>query len=283
MPKLINNQIKIEDLRNQSGGKRRIITFMEAKHGDLFIAIRTADILQPLNYNLLTPSMSNSVLEYRYSIHPSPNSTTGVNTITKRVRMIDPQANRRTVDVTTSIKSNRAFFPLLCRLCPKLWPGQFAVKRETASDIDLGKYDSTRFSPIVMLLVGNREASFLAKAPDIEVHQQICGNFKLLLLSSFLYYPSPEFGLYMEFESLTDSPEPKAPPTDETYFRLFRETRQQLVREVAIAVEQSPPHAAQFEKSALLRTSLFTRRPRDSDLAKAVSGKVEILKGSRSL
>jgi hypothetical protein len=239
------------------GGKPRcILSVKERTNGDLLLDIKGRQLAHPTGLPFVRPDQwrGDPIREYRYSVHMSPASTTGINTIKLHHILRNGKAITG-VQYTAAIKQTNNFSPIYARQCSALSDAYYDIKTDELFDL-VDKFDSDAFVLVFGVFIASSGRTFLSHlSADIALQQITLKEFSILLMRSFLTVPSHDAS---SFEHCVTKPgEGQTRGHDENAcFAIFRDARSRL-RERFIERLNGEPEMA--PAMPILRASEYVR------------------------
>jgi hypothetical protein len=165
-----------------AGGFRTLFTIIEKANGELIIPIKGAE-----RFGAHWES-GKTVLEQRYSIHPSPKSAEF--NVLKQTIKLEGGESISTVALTDAVKATRGFSILFARRCQSFAnspPETINPKQETYA---LAEFDPKMFNLMHALFVGSPESEFDARDESIVINPWTFKKFKVVVMASLYMLPS---------------------------------------------------------------------------------------------
>lgn len=181
-----------------AGRPRKLFTAQERASGDLTLILRSRVGYAELGTKagLENPTF----VEHRYSIHVSPNSIQGINTIKRTGRFSDDQKLRH-FTFTKSLKTENVFVPLFFNRCPTLVSPTFDVSGNKDQLHSLGSYNPLANTLIFGVYVSKIGSIFNLGDGTANNLSKDFRNFSLHILWSFLRIPSFNLGSMLNYGS----------------------------------------------------------------------------------
>jgi|SRR5579859_570433 len=165
----------------KNGRPRCVLTVAENSRGDLTLGLRANPIGRPSD----DPKGRVAVLDYRYSVHVSPESKLGVNTI-MLTRVLANGDTLRGVHYAVGIKSGDGFAPIYGNRCDNLDGAWHDIKKAIRNLVSLGEIEDL-LSLVFMVSVGPRDRAFnLIAGHNYDFKQVKFREFSIVILWSFL-------------------------------------------------------------------------------------------------
>ena len=235
---------------------RCILSVKERRNGDLLLDIKGRQLAHPIGLPFVRPDQwrGDPIREYRYSVHMSPASMTGINTI-KLHHILRNGKAITAVQYTAAIKQTNNFSPIYVRQCSALSDAYYDIKAGERFDI-VDKFDSDAFVLVFGAFIASAGRTFLSHpSPDIALRQITFREFSLLLMWSFLTVPSHDASSFEHF--VTKPCEAQTHGHDENAcIAIFRDARSRL-RERFIERLNTEPEMA--PAMPILRASDYVR------------------------
>jgi hypothetical protein len=179
-----------------AGRPRKLFTVQERGSGDLTLILRSRVGYAELGTK---PGPENpTFVEHRYSIHVSPNSTQGINTIKRTARFSNDQKLRH-FTFTKSLKTENSFVPLFFNRCLTLVSPTFAVAGNKDQLHSIGSYNPLANTLIFGVYVSKIGSIFnLGDGTGNNISKDF-RNFSLQILWSFRRVPSVNWGSMINY------------------------------------------------------------------------------------
>jgi hypothetical protein len=148
------------------------------------------------------------ISEQRISIHTSPDSARGINTI-KRTYRVGEHLNTGYF-YTRAIKEKRGFATLFSRSCPNLSkPHYVPTSLKNSQTVSLGAYNPVIFVLTYSVFVGHPDLEFdWYLADDICYTQHRFAKFRIIVIWSFISLPSTGRGMWLWIQHDQNEREP---------------------------------------------------------------------------
>jgi hypothetical protein len=210
---------------------RCLLSVTEMKNGDLIVDLRGKQLASdtPSPFGIGAAGRGSPVHEYRYTIHNSPDSITGINTIklhkvVEDGRPMEEDFFFRPIQYTAAIKQKNSFALLYARLCSDLNDPSYDIKKQNAKYESLGSMDAL-FTLVFCVFVGPRDRTLSKRGDDFNFCSVDFREFSITILWSFLTVPAHHHSRWMH--ALTPSDVSRSPSLNDeecvTYFRRIRE------------------------------------------------------------
>jgi hypothetical protein len=188
------------------GGIPRILfSIIEKQNGELILIPKTADRMETGD--------GPRILQQRYSIHPSPNSS-DFSTIKQTINAEDGQSITSVV-LTDAIKRKTGFSILLVRRVQNLTPDKYILEKSAKKyerAFVLADYDPELYTMFFGVFIGHNDTPFDVRPQDIVVSHFPFARFKIILFTSLAPMPSHWTTSYAHAVTLP----PEKPPTGMT-------------------------------------------------------------------
>jgi len=176
----------------KQGNPRCVLSVSERPNGDLILNLRGKQLshFEPIPFKTEDPNQfrGTPVRELRYSIHTSPNSVFGTNTL-KLTRVLENgEEPASLVLYTTAIKDGSGFVPLYGRYCSAMNDKGYDIDKMNARFEFLGEI-SVNFTLVFAVFIGppNRKFNIGPESFDtFQMRQLIFREFSLVFMWSFL-------------------------------------------------------------------------------------------------
>ena len=174
------------------------LSVRERPSGDLIIDARSKQFFResglPISATGTDPRHGVPIKQNRYSVHMSPESQMGVNTI-KLTHVLANGETTTAVQYTAAIKRDRAFAFVFANRCGDLKEPCYDMKNYDGSSIMIPPWQS-RFSLLYAVFVGPTDLPFRAPEPaDICMAQFKLREFSVVLLYTWLNVPADDTGM----------------------------------------------------------------------------------------
>lgn len=165
---------------------RLLFSVEEKRKGDLMLYLHPAEQFEGEGQN-------QNIKQQRYSIHPSPNSSQGINVI-KHTLELKNKKILTSRNYTKVIKRRAGFCNIFSRRSPNLSPDHYNVNSKRRL-ISLGEYDPITLTLIYSIYISHPDVIFTHYKPiDFNVLQHKFTYFNLILLWSYALFPSHSSG-----------------------------------------------------------------------------------------
>jgi len=169
---------------NFPAGTRILFSIVEKSNGELILPIKSAERMGP------DWTTGPTVLEHRYSIHPSSKSAD----FTTIKQTINLEGGKRitTVALTDAIKKKSGFSIVLVRRCQNLVesPQPMFLPKPRDRLLALNGFDPIMYTLFFGIFVGHPDTKFDATADEIVIAPFYFQKFQVLLMASLFYMPS---------------------------------------------------------------------------------------------
>jgi hypothetical protein len=241
---------------------RCVLSIVEMKSGDLIVDIRGKQLASttPSPFGTGIEGRGSPIVEYRYTIHTSPDSKTRINTIklhsvAEDVRLLDENVSFRPIQYTAAIKQTNSFAALYARLCSSLEDPGYDIKKQNAKYESLG-YTGELFTLVFCVFVAPRGRLLSATTDDFNFYSVDFKEFSITILWSFLTVPAHHHSRLVH--ALTPSEASRSPSlNDEECVQYFKAFREQLKLQNLAILKQETIAAPAFEG---LRLAVFLRQ-----------------------
>lgn len=178
------------------GKPRCLLSVSEMPSGDLILNLylKELDGSIPAPFSNVIPEggRGEPILEYRYTIHTSPNSTDNANTI-KLHRILESGPTEPVYSRTSAIRSGSMFEPLYVRMCSALEGPGYDLKSGRGAIENLGLIKAP-FTLVFAVLVGPPHKKFRCPVSGGKHRRLQFRNFCLHILWSYLTLPPTNHG-----------------------------------------------------------------------------------------
>ncbi|MGX9966048.1 hypothetical protein ACVFYP_22170 [Roseomonas sp. F4] len=178
--------------------KRIILSISERpKSFDLQLGLHPAALLADAGVPLfVSENTSNehgkTVKNQYYSIHASPNSPH--HNFIKHTLVYGDNEEIITRHKTSAIKSKKAFAHVYSRRFTDLASTAYDFKNSSGTTLLLDKFDATTFNLVLSVFVGDRSLEFSGTASEANIRQHKTHLFTVVLVWSYLSFPSSASG-----------------------------------------------------------------------------------------
>ncbi len=222
------------------------LSVRERPSGDLIIDARSRQFFResglPIGAAATDPRHGIPVKENRYSVHMSPESQTGVNTI-KLTHVLANGETKTAVQYTAAIKRDRAFAFVFANRCGDLKDPCYNMKKYDGSSIMIPPWQS-RFSLLYAVFVGPTDLPFCApESDDMCMAHFRLQEFSVVLLYTWLNVPADDTGMTTSVSGIPARGE-VASLTPEDCVEWFDAVRRMQREEFIATLRASPAHAS---------------------------------------
>ena len=238
------------------------MTIHEKVSGDLILHLRASEQIRAHGTLISAPSddplHGKGIKEYRYTVHVSEKSPTGINTINlKRVTVDDEEL--QVSQYTIAIKRENKFAPLYGRRCSSFNGPKYDVPTMgKARNVVVGDYDP-KFTFVFAVFIGGAEREFKLSnlATDAGIRQLKHKVFRTVILYSYLTCPSHDSGSLNHIAPARDDKQTEG-SDEEDCIKVFNVMRTNFRNEYIQLIGTIPEHA---ESIPVINASLFTKEP----------------------
>ena len=164
------------------GIKRRLLTVWENKPGDVYIRLHSG-------LQVGMPPEHTPILQHRYSIHPSPRSSTF--TSIKQTFELSDGTKSSAIHLTDAVKLKTGFAPSFNVRFSDLRASCYDYNGESGGrEICLGEFDSNGETLIVAALLGNKRKLFPSSSIHYLIVPLISQQFKIVIKAGIVRLPA---------------------------------------------------------------------------------------------
>ncbi|WP_440482843.1 hypothetical protein [Serratia marcescens] len=188
---------------NVDGVKKTILKIKLKKNGDVMLFIKHAAFFRDAGG---VPSFSKKISQQRYSIHRSIESKEKINFI-KQTLEVNGDGIINTHLVTPVIKNNSGFIQIFSRRIPNLSPEHYSVDNNNGKFIEesLGAFKSNKMTLMFSIFVGASALTVPDSFNNVNVRSFIRGEFRFLIIWTYILVASHSSGTLMHFGSIKGS------------------------------------------------------------------------------
>jgi hypothetical protein len=173
----------------KQGTPRCILSIAEMKGGDLILNLRANHLSHAtgIPFGAGIDDRGDPIKEYRYTIHMSPDSKVGINTI-KLHHDLENGTTLTAIQYTAAIKQTNSFAPIYARYCSALHDHRYDIKKINGRYESLGDLNN-EFTLVFAVFVGPTDRLFSAVGSYFQYRQVKFKEFSVVMLWSFLTAP----------------------------------------------------------------------------------------------
>jgi hypothetical protein len=244
----------------KNGRPRCVLSIAEKRSGDLILNLRSSQLSSikavPFGVDIPMSERGEPIRDYRYSVHMSSKSSSGVNTI-KLHHLLTNGKYRTAIQYTSAIKRSDHFTLLYAKRCSRMDGPGYDLKKTKDAYCDLGTIGD-EFTLCFSVFVGSSSRPFYVPyGPDFQCRQLIFKEFSLVVMYSFLSLPPHDnFGLSHAVTPTGGDPSPGY--NEAQCVSIFDHLRYQMKEQHIGAIESQAPELV----DAFMRAAIFFREAR---------------------